>query len=162
MLPRFTRLVALKPRPHRVRRWRSTTAGKTLSDFIQPFIDRVKSGMKALVVYVKYGADHDEAKKPVVTIQVAKNLVGRTADEDNEFPQGTHLDRRRVAFEPLYMRASGGALWSRPSGASAVILAKRVSHKPRRDACASRSEWRKSNLHIADARRLRHPPRLPR
>ena len=77
----------------------------------------------------------------MVTIQVAKNLVGRTADEDNEFPQGTHLDRRRVAFEPLYMRASGGALWSRPSGASAVILAKRVSHKTRRDACASRSEW---------------------
>jgi hypothetical protein len=25
------------------------TAGKTLSDFIQPFIERVKSGMKALV-----------------------------------------------------------------------------------------------------------------
>jgi hypothetical protein len=33
-----------------VRRWRSATADKTLSDFIQPFIERVKSGMEALVV----------------------------------------------------------------------------------------------------------------
>ena len=38
------------------------------SDFIKPFIERVKSGMKAPVVKVKYV--EDEAKKPVVTIQV--------------------------------------------------------------------------------------------
>lgn len=42
--------------------------------------------MKALVVKVKYAADQDEAKKPVVTIQVAKNLVGRPAGKDNKFP----------------------------------------------------------------------------
>jgi hypothetical protein len=45
-----------------VHRWRSATAGKTLSDFIKPFIEPVKSGMKALVVKVKYVANCDEAK----------------------------------------------------------------------------------------------------
>ena len=72
-------------------RWRSVTAGKTLSDFIKPFIERVKTGMKAVVVKVEYAADYDKAKEPVVTVQVAENLVGRTTDEDSEFPQGTHL-----------------------------------------------------------------------
>jgi hypothetical protein len=50
MLFRFTRFFALKPRPHHVRRRPSATAAKTLSDFIQPLIERVKSGMKALAV----------------------------------------------------------------------------------------------------------------
>jgi hypothetical protein len=103
MLSRFTRFFALKQRPYRARCGRSATAGKTLSDFIKPFIERVKSGMKALVVKVKYVADDDEAKKPVVILQITKNPLGRTADEDNEFPQGTHLNRLRVASEPLYM-----------------------------------------------------------
>jgi hypothetical protein len=91
LLFRFTRFFALKRRPHRARRWWSTTAGKTLPDFIKPFIKRVKSGMKALVVKVKYVADYDEAKKPVVMIQVADNPVGRIAQENKGFPQGTHL-----------------------------------------------------------------------
>jgi hypothetical protein len=65
-------------------RWRSVTASKTLSDFIKPLIDRVKSGVKAFVVQVKYIADYDEAKKPVVKLQVAKNLLGRTADGSKE------------------------------------------------------------------------------
>jgi hypothetical protein len=47
--------------------------------------------MKALVVKVEYASDDDEAKEPVVTVQVADNLVGRIADEDNEIPQGAHL-----------------------------------------------------------------------
>jgi hypothetical protein len=55
----------LKQGPHRVYRRRSATAGKTLSDFIKPFIERVESSMKALVVKVKYVADDDDAKKPV-------------------------------------------------------------------------------------------------
>jgi hypothetical protein len=110
MLFGFTRFFALKQRPYRVRRWRSATTGKTLSEFVQSFIERVKSGMKALVVKIKYVADHDEAKEPVVMIQVAKHPVGRAADENNEFPQGTHFNRLIVAFEPLYISASGGAL----------------------------------------------------
>jgi hypothetical protein len=67
--------------------------------------------MKALVVKVKYIANYDETKKPVVMLQVAKNLLGRTADDGNESQQGTHLNRlpMRVAFEPLCMSASGGA-----------------------------------------------------
>lgn len=89
---------------------RSAIAGKTPSDFIKPFVERVKSGMEALVVKVKYVADYDEAKKPVVAVQVAENPVGRAADEDNEIPQGTHLNRLRVVFEPLYMRVPGGVL----------------------------------------------------
>jgi hypothetical protein len=47
---------------------RSATAGKTLSDFIKPFIERVESGMQAFVMKVKYIAGYDEAKEPVVTI----------------------------------------------------------------------------------------------
>jgi hypothetical protein len=69
--------------------------------------------MKALVMKVKYVADHDDAKKPVVTIQVTKNLVGSSANVDNEFPQETHLSRLSVASKPLYMSASGGALRSK-------------------------------------------------
>ena len=72
--------------------------------------------MEALVVKVKYAPDHDEAKKPVVMIEVTNNPVGRAADEGNEFPQGTHLNRLRVGFEPLSMSASEGALWSNPRG----------------------------------------------
>jgi predicted ATP-dependent endonuclease of OLD family len=82
-----------------VHRWWSTTAGKTLSDFIKPFLKRVEPGMKAFVVKVEYITDYDEAKEPVVTVQVTNNPVGRTADEDNEFPQGAHLNPLRVAFE---------------------------------------------------------------
>jgi hypothetical protein len=45
MLFGFTRFVALKQRPHHVHGWRSAIADKTLSDFIKPLIERVKSGM---------------------------------------------------------------------------------------------------------------------
>jgi hypothetical protein len=92
----------------RTRRWRSATASKTLSDFIKPFIERIKSGVKAFVVQVKYIANYDEAKKPVVTLQVAKDLLGRTADGGKDSQQGTHLNHlpMRVAFEQLYMSAS--------------------------------------------------------
>ena len=40
--------------------------------------------MKAFVVKVKYIENYDEAEKPVVTLQVAKSLLSRTADEGNE------------------------------------------------------------------------------
>jgi hypothetical protein len=36
----------------------SVTTSKTLSDFIKPFIERVKSGMQAFVVKVKYAANY--------------------------------------------------------------------------------------------------------
>jgi hypothetical protein len=64
--------------------------------------------VKAFVVQVKYIADYDEAKKPVMTLHVAKNLLGRTADEGEEPQQGTHFNHlpTRVAFEPLFMSAS--------------------------------------------------------
>jgi hypothetical protein len=71
--------------------------------------------MKALVVKVKYIANYDEAKKPVVMLQVAKNLLRRTANEANESQQGTHLNQLpiRVGFERLCMSASGGVLESK-------------------------------------------------
>ena len=92
----------------RTRRWRSATASKTPSDFIKPFIERVKSGVKAFVVQVKYIANYEEAKKPVVTLQVAEKLLGRTADEGKQSQRGTHLNHfpTRVAFEPLFISAS--------------------------------------------------------
>jgi hypothetical protein len=52
----FTRIFALKQR-RRVNTPRSVTTSKTLSDFIKPFIESVKSGMQASVVKVKYIAN---------------------------------------------------------------------------------------------------------
>jgi hypothetical protein len=43
--------------------------------------------MKALVVKVKDIADCDEAKKPVVKLQIPKNLLSRATDEGNEVQQ---------------------------------------------------------------------------
>jgi hypothetical protein len=131
-------LLALRQRLHH---WQSVTTSKTLSDFIKPFIEHVKSGMKALVVKVKYVADYDKAKKPVVTIQVAKNLVGRPAGEDNEFPQRTHLNRPRVAFELFIVHEH---LWrcleAKCPPARRRAFGERISHRSRCDGCASRSE----------------------
>jgi hypothetical protein len=44
----------------------------------------------------------------MVMLQVAKSLLGRTADEGQESQQGTYLNHlpMRVAFEQLYMSAS--------------------------------------------------------
>jgi hypothetical protein len=99
------------PKQPSSRRWRSVTTSKTLPDLIKPFIERGKSGMKAFVVKVKYIANYDEAKKPVVTLQVAKNLLGRAADEGKGSQQGTHLNHpaTRAAFEPLSMNVSASA-----------------------------------------------------
>ena len=41
---------------------------KTLPDPIKPSVKRVKSGMKAFVLKMKYIADHENPKKPVVTL----------------------------------------------------------------------------------------------
>jgi hypothetical protein len=50
-----------------------------------------------------------------VMIQVAQNLVGRPAGKENKFPRRSHLNSPRVAFEPLYMSVSGGALGGPPA-----------------------------------------------
>jgi len=85
---------------------RSVIASKTSPDLINSFAERVKSGMKALVVEVEYIANHDEAKKPVMKLQVPESLLSRTTDESNE-AQNTHLNQlpMRVEFEPLHMSA---------------------------------------------------------
>jgi hypothetical protein len=62
---------SLKKRPRRLnesRRCQSVVISETLSDLINPSVKRVKSGMKALVVKMKYIANHENAKKPVVTL----------------------------------------------------------------------------------------------
>jgi hypothetical protein len=161
--------------PFEVRRWISRrlgfrlqrTAGgqllqgKTLSDFIKPFVERVKSGVKAFIVQVKYVANYDEAKKPVVTLQVAKNLLGRTADEGKESQGGTHLNHlpMGVAFELLCMSASS------PTGLSQVLRpSRRQDYFKCRQVLAlicslgrrsviSNSTFAKFNLNIADAPR---------
>jgi hypothetical protein len=64
-------LFALKKRPHRLnesRRCQSVVTSKTLPDLIKPSVKRVKSGMKAFVVKMKYITNHENPKKPVVTI----------------------------------------------------------------------------------------------
>jgi formyltetrahydrofolate hydrolase len=83
---------------------RSVIASKTSPDLINSFAKRVKSGMKALVVKVEYIANHDEAKEPVMKLQVPKSLLSRTTDESNEAQQ-THLNQlpTRVELEPLHM-----------------------------------------------------------
>jgi hypothetical protein len=47
----------------------------------------------------------------VVMLQVAKNLLSRTADEGNESQQGTHMNQlpTGVVLEPLGMSDSRGA-----------------------------------------------------
>ena len=50
------------------RRCQSVVTSKTLPDPIKPSVKRVKSGMKAFVVKMKYMADHENPKKPVVTL----------------------------------------------------------------------------------------------
>ena len=92
--------------------------------------------MKALVVKVECVADYDEAKKPMMTVQVAKNLVGRPAGENNEFPQRVHLNRPRVALGLLDISELSDINASAGEG----CLIKRVSHRLRRDGCASRGE----------------------
>jgi hypothetical protein len=85
---------------------RSVIASKTSPDLINSFAKRVKSGMKALVVKVEYIANYDEAKKPVMKLQVPKSLLSRTTDKSNEAQQ-THLNQltARVELEPLHMSA---------------------------------------------------------
>jgi hypothetical protein len=78
----------------------------------------------------------------VVTLQVAENLLGRTADEGKESQPGTHLNHlpMRVAFEPLYMSASSShkivssaktvssaGLFQMPTGARANLFIRSAS-----------------------------------
>jgi hypothetical protein len=95
-------------RVNEARRPQSVITGETPPDLINSFAKRVKSGMKALVVKVEYIANYDEAKEPVMKLQVPKRLLSRTADESNEAQQ-THLNQlpARVEPEPLHMSASG-------------------------------------------------------
>ena len=65
---------------------------------------------------VEYTADHHEAKKPVVMVQVTNNPVGRTAHENNEFPQGTHL-KTLPPYPPSPPRANA------PVGKARLIVA---------------------------------------
>jgi len=59
MLSGFALIFALNQRRRRVNTpRRSVTTSKTLSDFIKPFIERVKSGMQTFVVKVKYIANY--------------------------------------------------------------------------------------------------------
>ena len=69
---------------------------------------------------VEYAADYDEAKKPVVMVQVADNLIGRTADEDNEFPRGTHL-KTPPPYPPSRPRANAPVGEARPIVANATM-----------------------------------------
>jgi hypothetical protein len=46
----------------------SVITSKAPPDLINPFIERIKSGMEALVVKLKYIANHYQSKKPVVTL----------------------------------------------------------------------------------------------
>jgi hypothetical protein len=46
----------------------SVITSKAPPDLINPFIERIKSGMKALVVKAKYITNHYQPKKPVVTL----------------------------------------------------------------------------------------------
>jgi hypothetical protein len=85
----------------------SDIAGKTFPDLIKPSIKRVESGMKAFVVKVKYIAAHDHPEKPVMTLQVSKDLLGRMTDEGGEAQQEIHLRLpMRAMLETLLMSVS--------------------------------------------------------
>jgi hypothetical protein len=67
--------------------------------------------MQAFVVKVKYIANYQHPKKPVMVFQVAKNLLSRTTDEGNESQQGAHVNKlpTSAVLEPLDMSDSRGA-----------------------------------------------------
>jgi hypothetical protein len=66
--------------------------------------------MKAFVVKVKYIANYQHPKEPVVMLKVAKSLLSRTADEGNESQQGTHTNQplTRAVLDPFGMCDSRG------------------------------------------------------
>jgi hypothetical protein len=63
--------------------------------------------MKALVVKVKDIADYDEAKKPVVKLQIPKNPLSRATDEGNEVQQEAHLNQIPMRAVQLAARMEG-------------------------------------------------------
>jgi hypothetical protein len=73
----------------------SAVAGKTLSDLIKPFIERIKSGMKGFVVKVKDIANCHHPKKPVVKLQVSKSVFSRAPDESDEAQREIHSSQLR-------------------------------------------------------------------
>ena len=67
--------------------------------------------MQAFFVKVKYIANYQYPKEPVVMLQVSKNLLNRTTDEANESQQGTHTNQlpTRAVLDPFGMSDSRGA-----------------------------------------------------
>jgi len=69
---------------------RSIFNGETLPDFIHPLVQRIKSGVKASVVKVKYVPDCEKSENPVVSFHVNEYLLDRVSDRNNNVPQNVH------------------------------------------------------------------------
>jgi len=64
--------------------------GETLPDFIHPLVQRIKPGVKASVVKVKYVPDCEKSENPVVSFHVNEYLLDRVTDRNNNVPQNVH------------------------------------------------------------------------
>jgi hypothetical protein len=64
--------------------------GETFPDFIYSLVQRIKSGVKASVVKVKYVPDREKSENPVVSFHVDQYLLDRVTDKNNNVPQNVH------------------------------------------------------------------------
>ena len=74
--------------------------GKTLPDLIDPFVERIESGVKGPVVKVENIPACQKAENPVVSFHVDQDLLNRMTDKDNDVPQKFHRTPRfeKMAF----------------------------------------------------------------
>src|SRR5260370_40221471 len=68
----------------------SIFSGETFPDFIYSLVQRIKSGVKASVVKVKYVPDNQKSENPVVSFHVDQYLLDRVTDRNNNVPQNVH------------------------------------------------------------------------
>jgi hypothetical protein len=64
--------------------------GQTLSDFIDPLVERIEAGMKASVLQVENIAKAQKSENPVVTFHIDEHLLDRVTGRSENTPQSVH------------------------------------------------------------------------
>jgi hypothetical protein len=64
--------------------------GETFPDFVYSLVQRIKSGVKASVVKVKYVPACEKSENPVMSFHVDEYLLDRATDRNNNVPQNVH------------------------------------------------------------------------
>jgi hypothetical protein len=69
---------------------RSIFDRETLSDFIDPLVERIEARMDGPVVKVKYISARQKSENPVVRFHVDEDLLDRVTHGNNNVPQDVH------------------------------------------------------------------------